>query len=1631
MAPPRYLVWIVVLAMLGGLVVVPTANAQSTGSPQITTVGPFEVDEGVVAVAALEAEDADTPADDLVWSKLGGDDAAAFTLSSAGVLAFVSAKDFESPDDADADAHYQVTVQVSDGADSDSADLVVVVGNVVELASAIAGPTAVSVAENSYGLVAAFSASSDADRDGVEWMITGSDADHFSMDSPAGTLRFALDPVSPNTSGVPPDFEVPVDADRDNVYEVTLQAVVGVDTTPTVDVAVTVTDVDEGGALTFGSTKPKVGTELTATLSDPDGVTDGTTSWRWERNDGREGWQMISGATSGSYTPTAADGDRFLRVTANYTDGFGAGKSAEAIVPNVVIAHRLSSLVITEHPSSRPMYPAFDPDTLHYAVGCTNMPLTLTMSTEMSATRLAVNGIRRAGPPAVVTVSDLDGGDERGDIPITLSGPEGGSTTYVVHCLRDDFPTITTTASTGATEQLILFSTPGRPDIRSAYLQVVDNRGVPRLRKSVFPRAVHLRTQEDGRYPYSYASLVGFVEVFRLGDLETWNFALLNHDFEVVKTVRNAFPVRQATNHDFLALEDGGFALLSYNPVRRDLSGFRDSMSNPYSTMEGTEDSIIQEIGTNGRERFRWNSWGHVAIEDCTQHRFPWDYAHINTIEDVDGDYLASLRGCSQVLLIDGDTGEVQWRLGKSNRSDADWMAVGGTPPSPIVGDPYGEFCGQHAATFLENGNLILFDNGGHCVVDPVTRESRRQGGVFSRVVEYSLDTHPVSGDLVRAVFQRHHSLHGDFDRYSLAQGHVEPMPNGDWLISWGRGTVDDDPATPLPPDEAITQVNPLTGEEVLSVVVTSAHDDSHVPVRGYLLSPVALARSHPPLEARIVKFPAFHSGSSDSPQVVVSFNRPVVDFDHQSSSLNVAGATVSSVRAHLVDGEPANAYLVTLTPDGDGPITFGLSSRQACDGSGICTADGTMLSEIPPNLTVAGPVTVSFQRAGYGVSEGGVTSVYVLLSGPHHGTGSVDVQVRVKTVTAQHDDLSVEPTDVVFEAGETRKTLIVSGLNDALVESGETAVLEFGDLPHSVSEGARNTATVTIADTDRAVFDFALGRSQVAEGGATQLLFSITNGVTYQESRQINLTLGGTATPNDDYSVAEQITLAGGAASVDTTITVVDDNLQEATAETVVIRATIGSDDTLIGTRTLTIPPSDVPDTALVTIDAGANIEEAEEAVFNLRRSGPTTQPLIVALEVTPHNARLAASPPRRFTFPSDEATGELRIRTGDDTLISDTSSVAVLILGSTSNPPGYLTDTNHRATVNVTDNDRAAFSVSPLSAELAENRSATLTVQPQGVIFARPQAITATLDGTAQEGVDYRLLNTDGRVQQSPVTLTLPARSRSTKMLVQALHDTEEDPPKTIDVTFTHNGRTIGQTTITLTEAPPPRPGRNLGGGGGNDDPPNGGAGDPPLSASERFSDIPAGQGLEEAVSWMILHDVTSGCAPELFCPQADLTRQQFVIFLWRAGGRPAAPYLGSEAFTDVRPGGYAEQSIGWAVANDITRGCTPGDYGTPNWRFCPQQPVTRGQMATLLYRHVQADYLGNIPSHSDIAPDDFYAVSVAWLTDFNVIPGCDPNLFCPNRPATRAEAAQFIHGIAIRPHIWGLGNTSLIPQ
>ena len=1047
-------------AMVGGrafllaLVFVFTAGSQAIAqtmiAPNITSEGPFLVDEGETAVATLTADDSDTATSDLIWTNTGGADSAKFSLTSAGVLTFSSAKDYEAPDDADADGTYEVTVQVSDGSDLDSADLVVTLENVVEL-TALSGPSTVDYEENRAVRVATYSASSEADQDGLTWSLSGADADSFRIDEPAEVLRFDLAVVSPNLFSPPPDYDAPADADSDGTYEVTVEVGDGV-TSHSLAVEVTITDQDEAGTLTLSTTRPQFGVTLTTTLTDPDGVT-GTVTYQWERSVGRSAWTDIVVATASSYTLTSAETGRFLRVTATYMDGHDSGKTATARTSEVVTADLLSGLTVSTTDSAansgHALRPSFDADILHYSIGCAAAGETMTLTpTAGSGVRLSIDGTQV--PSGESHTVDVDADSE---VRVTLAGASGAATTYFVRCLSGNLLDMTVTTATGATgviEDLIMFGV-AKGNERS--IAIVDSNGAVRFHRmdanwsGGYVRAAWVSAA--GAYRYAY---------YKAGAGKDWK--ILDQNLEVIASVATVAPLTDTNRHDITLLDDGNYIVMAYEPVDRDLS---ELTFGTFGTSVRMQDSAIQIRTPDGTPLLTWSSHDAIPFEDCKP-KFPpghADYAHINTLQMVDGHIVASFRGCNSVLRIDPDDAsshKVVWRLGLTNLSDEQWDGLGkGPPPLEIIGDAEGQFCGQHGAQLLPSGNLLLYDNGVLCMRDPWlnTKLLPRPGGKYSRAVEYALDV-----DNNEAVFLRDHSLGGTRSKAGDVHGHVEALPNGDWLIGWGE-------QGPRKPTESVTQVDPDTGEEKFSIVLLQA-DGGSESIRPIPLPPAALADDPVSLRAEFLDSgtSSFHAQGGPRPTVVIAFNQPVADFENDTSSLGVQGATVDSVDPYFVTGESAHAYRITLIPDSAASISIGLLAGQNCAGGGICTADGGELVEALAARTIYPAVTASFVQATYDAPEGGSIQIALMLSSDPERTIEIPLTFTEQGGASSADYSGIRDK-VTFNSGETSKSLTFTATDDTVDDDDESVKLGFQSLPMGVTAGSTTEATVSITDDD------------------------------------------------------------------------------------------------------------------------------------------------------------------------------------------------------------------------------------------------------------------------------------------------------------------------------------------------------------------------------------------------------------------------------------------------------------------------------------------------------------------------------------------------------------------------------------
>ena len=119
-----------------------------------------------------------------------------------------------------------------------------------------------------------------------------------------------------------------------------------------------------------------------------------------------------------------------------------------------------------------------------------------------------------------------------------------------------------------------------------------------------------------------------------------------------------------------------------------------------------------------------------------------------------------------------------------------------------------------------------------------------------------------------------------------------------------------------------------------------------------------------------------------------------------------------------------------------------------------------------------------------------------------------------------------------------------------------------------------------------------------------------------------------------------------------------------------------------------------------------------------------------------------------------------------------------------------------------------------------------------------------------------------------------------------------------------------------------------------------------------SDSFVDVPVGYVADVEVGWAVSVGITRGVGGGRFELDGSVTRAQIVTFLSRLSGLLGGPVdggLGSDSFVDVPVGHWADEAVGWAVVNGVSRGVGGG-------RFDLDRVVSRAQIATLLFRVVR---------------------------------------------------------------------------
>ena len=171
--------------------------------------------------------------------------------------------------------------------------------------------------------------------------------------------------------------------------------------------------------------------------------------------------------------------------------------------------------------------------------------------------------------------------------------------------------------------------------------------------------------------------------------------------------------------------------------------------------------------------------------------------------------------------------------------------------------------------------------------------------------------------------------------------------------------------------------------------------------------------------------------------------------------------------------------------------------------------------------------------------------------------------------------------------------------------------------------------------------------------------------------------------------------------------------------------------------------------------------------------------------------------------------------------------------------------------------------------------------------------------------------------------------------------------------------------------------------------------------------YSDVSAGAWYADAVAYVTEKGMMEGSAGK-FMPLDKLTRSQMAQVLFNLEGKKSVNY--ALTFGDMNGTEWYAEAVRWAASEQIVNGYDNGNFG-------PNDPITREQLVTILYRYAQYKGLDtatteeNLTSFADAAQVSGYAVSAMnWAVGAGVINGTDSGL-APKATATRAEVAQIL--------------------
>ncbi len=171
--------------------------------------------------------------------------------------------------------------------------------------------------------------------------------------------------------------------------------------------------------------------------------------------------------------------------------------------------------------------------------------------------------------------------------------------------------------------------------------------------------------------------------------------------------------------------------------------------------------------------------------------------------------------------------------------------------------------------------------------------------------------------------------------------------------------------------------------------------------------------------------------------------------------------------------------------------------------------------------------------------------------------------------------------------------------------------------------------------------------------------------------------------------------------------------------------------------------------------------------------------------------------------------------------------------------------------------------------------------------------------------------------------------------------------------------------------------------------------------------FSDVPPTHPFHADIAWMVEKNLTTGWPDGTFRPQASVTREAFIRFIYRMAGEPAPTLPKASPFKDVSPSAPYYKAIVWAKNKGLAKGYSDGT-------FRPQDPIRRDAVSAFLYRYAGSPAYTNTATFTDISTSEHRA-AIRWMATKGISTGWPDRTFRPGNLTERGAIAAFLHRFA----------------